>query len=231
MSTLTGFLPSSSGFKFGNSFPQVPLKRINVLGLQIPIGDASYGLCGGMIFAAIDYFEAKIPIPSNPTAPSSGPLFEYIVNRQLDSFHLPFGLMKYMVLMNPILRDEESSASHRGAAPHGRGWRMLNKEWPKIKEDLDNGKLSPLGLIRAISLNPFEIRRHHQVLAYGYDLHEKQLSIFIYDPNFPNDDRVTLTLKMGKTDSTTSFFHSKSAEPIFSIFKTVYKFKGPVDTK
>jgi len=225
MSIHTGFLPSSSGFKFGNSFPHVPLKRINVLGRKIPIGNASYGLCGGMIFAAMDYFEAKIPIPSNPTAPSSGPLFEYIVNRQLDSFHLPFGLMKYMVLMNPFLSDTETLASH------GRGWRMMNEEWPKIKMDLDNGKLSPLGLIRAKSLNPFEIRRHHQVLAYGYDLHENQLSIFVYDPNFPNDDGVTLSLKMGKPDSTTSVFHSKSAEPIYSIFKTEYKFKSPLDTK
>ncbi|MEH7549810.1 hypothetical protein [Neobacillus vireti] len=49
MSTLTGFLPSSSGFKFGNNFPHVPLRKIKVLGQQIPIGDASYGLCGGMI--------------------------------------------------------------------------------------------------------------------------------------------------------------------------------------
>src|SRR5689334_2667305 len=103
MSTLIGFLPSSSGFKFGNSFPPVPLKKIKVLGQQISIGNASYGLCGGMIYAVMDYFEANMPIPSNPTAPSSGALFEYIVNRQIESFDLPFGLMKYMVLMNPFL--------------------------------------------------------------------------------------------------------------------------------
>ncbi|MEH7098059.1 hypothetical protein [Neobacillus vireti] len=231
MSTQTGFLPSSSGFKFGNSFPHVPLKRINILGRQIPIGDASYGLCGGMIYAAMDYFEAKMPIPSNPTAPSSGPLFNYLVNRQLDSFYLPFGLMKYMVLMNPFLRDDETSAPHIGAEPHGRGWRMLNEEWPKIKMNLGNGKASPLGLIRAKSLNPFEIRKHHQVLAYGYDLHDNDLSIFIYDPNFPNDDDVTLTLIMENPAYPTSVFHSKSSEPIYSIFNTEYKFKSPVELK
>ncbi|ULT54404.1 hypothetical protein L1999_14595 [Neobacillus drentensis] len=231
MSTHTGFLPSSSGFKFGNNFPPVPLKRINVLGRHIPIGNASYGLCGGMIYAAMDYFEATMPIPTNPTAPSSGALFDYIVYRQIDSFDIPFGLMKYMVLMNPFLRDDDPSASRRGGAPQGSGWKTMNEEWPKIKNDLDNGKLSPLGLIRVKSINPFAIRRHHQVLAYGYDLHESHLSIFIYDPNFPNDDDVTLTLNRGTPESTTSVFHSKSSEPIYRIFKTEYKFKSPVDIK
>ncbi|PLS09674.1 hypothetical protein [Neobacillus cucumis] len=229
MSTLTGFLPSTSGFKFGNSFPQVPVKKIGFLGRQIPIGNASYGLCGGMIYAAIDYFEAKMPIPPITTAPSFGPLFEYIVNRQIDSFHLPLGLMKYMVLMNPFLPDYETSDRYVGAAPHGRAWRMMKEEWPRIKKDLDHGKLSPLGLVRVKSFNPFEIRRHHQVLAYGYDLDENQLSIFIYDPNFPNDDQVTLSLKIARHESTTLVIHSKTSEPIYSFFRTEYKFKSPVD--
>ncbi|WP_160723713.1 hypothetical protein [Bacillus sp. USDA818B3_A] len=229
MSTLTEFLPSSSGFKFGNSFRQVPLKKVKVLGWQIPIGDASYGLCGGLIYAVMDYFEAKMPIPSNSTAPSYGPLFEYIVNRQIDSFQLPLGLMKYMVLMNPFLPDYETTANKKGAVPHGRAWRMINEEWPVIKNELDNGKLSPLGLVRVKSLNPFEIKRNHQVLAYGYDLNEHNLSINIYDPNFPNDDQLTLTINIGKTDSVTSVVHSKSTEPIYSFFRTEYKFKRPED--
>ncbi|PFN76185.1 hypothetical protein COJ85_32895 [Bacillus sp. AFS076308] len=228
MSALKGFLPSTSGFKFGNSFPHVPLKKIKVLGQQIPLGDASYGLCGGMIYAVMDYFEAKMQIPSNTTAPSSGPLFEYIVNRQIESFHLPLGLMKYMVLMNPFLSDHETKASHIGVAPHGRGWRIMKEEWPIIKNDLDNEKLSPLGLVRVKSLNPFEIRRNHQVLAYGYDLNENNLSIQIYDPNFPNDDQVTISLNIGKSESPTSVFHSKSSDPIYSFFRTDYKFKRPI---
>ena len=205
----------------------MPLKKLKVLGLQIPIGNASYGLCGGMIYAVMDYFEAKLPVPANLTAPSSGPLFDYIVNRQIESFDLPFGLMKYVVLMNPFLPDSETAASKLGAAPHGRVWRMMKVEWPRIKKDLDNGKLSPLGLVREKSLNPFEIRRHHQVLAYGYDWNENNLIIHIYDPNFPNDDDVTLSLNMVNSESTISVFHSKSSEPIFSLFRTDYKFKRP----
>ncbi|MEH7118358.1 hypothetical protein V7128_13160 [Neobacillus vireti] len=200
-----------------------------MLGRQIPIGNASYGLCGGMIYAAIDFFEAKMSVPANLTAPSSGPLFQYIVNRQIESFDLPFGLMKYIVLMNPFLSDHETNASKLRAAPHGRAWRMMKVEWPRIKNDLDNGKLSPLGLVRVKSLNPFEIRRHHQVLAYGYEWNENNLIIHIYDPNFPNDDDVTLSLNMVNPETTTSVFHSKSSEPIFSFFRTDYKFTRPVD--
>lgn len=229
MSILTGFLPSSSGFKFGNSFPPVPLKKIEVLGLQIAIGDASFGLCGGMIYAVMDYFEAKMPIPINPTSPTSGPLFEYIVKRQIKSLHLPLGLIKYMVLMNPFLPDHETTASKIRAAPHGRTWRMMKEEWPRIKDDLDKGKLSPLGLVRAKSLNPFQIRKHHQVLAYGYDLNENNLTIHIYDPNYPNDDHVTLSLNIVKPESKTTVVHSKSFEPIYSFFRTDYKFSRPVD--
>ncbi|PGV48658.1 hypothetical protein [Bacillus sp. AFS037270] len=104
----------------------------------------------------------------------------------------------------------------------------MKKEWPRIKNVLDNGKPSSLGLVRVKSLNPFEIRRNHQVLAYGYDLNEHNLSIHIYDPNFPNDDQVTLSLNIGKPESTTSVFHSKSSDQIYSFFRTDYKFIRPV---
>ncbi|WP_223593782.1 hypothetical protein [Neobacillus bataviensis] len=228
MSAKTGFLPSSSGFKFENSFSPVPLKKINVLGWKIPFGNASYGLCGGMIYAVMDYFEAKIQIPSVPEAPSSGPLFDYIVNRQIESLHLPFGLLKYLFLMNPLLRAHETKASKLGAAPQ-RSWRMIKKEWPRIKKDLDNGKLSPLGLIRVKSFNPFQIRQHHQVLAYGYDLNENHLFINIYDPNLPNDDYLTLSLNIENPESTTTVVHSKSSVPIYCFFRTDYKFKRPED--
>jgi hypothetical protein len=89
MPVVPGFLQSISGFHFSNrTFPQVPDITINILGQQIGIGDASNGLCGGMVFAARDYFEAGIPIPPDTTNPSSGPLFDYIVSRLLDSFNL-----------------------------------------------------------------------------------------------------------------------------------------------
>jgi hypothetical protein len=92
------FLPSSSGFRFPNRFPHVPVRRIGVPGVvSIPIGDASDGLCGGMVFAARDYFEAGRPPPEDPSPPAEGtPLFRYVVDRLFDSFDLPAGPARYL---------------------------------------------------------------------------------------------------------------------------------------
>lgn len=124
--TVSGFLPSTSGFRFGNSFPRLPLGRIGVPGVfSLGIGDASNGLCGGMAFAARDYFEANRAPPPAHTAPNEGPLFDYLVDRLFDSFELPLGPIRYLQLMNPMLRDGETpgvaSDSRHMAAFGGRG--------------------------------------------------------------------------------------------------------------
>src|SRR6266498_1466408 len=106
---IPGFTPQGSGFRFANDFPHVPLRNIGVPGVfSVPIGDASNGLCGGMAFAARDYFEAGRTPPPDATAPSSGPLFDYFVKRLFHSFNLPYGPARYLELMSPYLSDGES---------------------------------------------------------------------------------------------------------------------------
>ena len=100
-----GFRPSSNGFAFSNSFPEVPHTVINVAGVQVPFGNAANGLCGGMAFAVRDYFEAGLARPAMTTPPSSGPLYDFIVGRLYDSFNLPGGPVTYLHLMNPDLPD------------------------------------------------------------------------------------------------------------------------------
>ena len=100
-----GFLPSTSGFAFPNTFPHVPVRRIGIPGVvSVPIGDASNGLCGGMAFAARDYFEAELPPPADTEPPSAGVLFDYLVGRLFDSFGLPLGPARYLELMSPRAR-------------------------------------------------------------------------------------------------------------------------------
>ena len=83
------FLPSTSGFSFVNDFPAVPLLYIDVAGIQVPIGSAANGLCGGMSYAVRDYYEAGLLPPRDHTPPASGVLFDYVVKRLFDSFNLP----------------------------------------------------------------------------------------------------------------------------------------------
>jgi len=201
--------------------------NINIIGVQVPIGDASNGLCGGMVFTTRDYFEARKTPPPDNTAPSSGPLFDYLVKRLFDSFNLPLGPTKYMFLMNPTLPDHETWASKIGMAPHGRAWVMIKEEWPKIKSDIDNGRLSPLGLIEIKSLDPFQMGHNHQVLVYGYDLNGNDLVMHIYDPNAPNDDNITMSLNIGNPDHTTSVNYR---DTVYCFFRVDYTFSSPPPT-
>ena len=81
-----GFLPSTHGLRFKNDWPAAAAFRIDVLGLQVPVGDARRGLCGGMVFAVRDLFLLGRAVPPDTVAPGSGPLYEYIGRRLKDSF-------------------------------------------------------------------------------------------------------------------------------------------------
>ncbi len=234
-----GFAPSTSGFHFINSFPSVPLLTLNVLGQSIPIGDASNGLCGGMVFAVRDFFETGVAMWPDTTPPSSGTLFDYIVNRLFDSFDLllppppppppfitptsPFGPgpATYMWLMDPALPDHETVASNALLAPHGRAWVMAMEEWPKIQSDIDKGILSPMALLELKSTDPTMMGKNHQVLAYGYKLNDTELDIHVYDPNHPGNDTVKLSLNIGNPQQTTPVVYS-TGETILCFFRTSY---------
>lgn len=245
---VAGFLPSTSGFSFSNSnFSRVPDLTIDVVGQQVGIGNASNGLCGGMVFSARDYFEAGIPIPSDTTNPSSGPLFDYIVKRLFDSFNLllpapplppvpgtfitptpPFGPgpLTYMHLMDPALPDHETWASRVGFAYRGRAWVMINDAWPKIKADIDSSHLSPIALVEIKSLDPSQMGNNHQVLGYGYELDGTDLKIRLYDPNDPSDDNVTMSLSIAQPEQTTLVTNS-AVPTVWCFFRPVYTFSFP----
>jgi hypothetical protein len=220
---VAGFAPSTSGFGFANDFPHVPVRHIGVPGVvSIPIGDASNGLCGGMVFAARDYFEAGRQPPADTTAPGEGPLFDYLCKRLFDSFGLPLGPGRYLELMSPLVSDGETFLSRLGLAPHGRAWRMVNQEWPAVRLDIDRGHPSPLGLVTVKSSNPMDLKQDHQVLAYGYDLGGDGLTLHLYDPNQPGRDDVTLTLSVDHPSQPTVVTMSPSGPTVYAFFRVTY---------
>ena len=200
------------------------MRRIGIPGvISLPIGDASNGLCGGMAFAVRDYFEASRPPPSDTTPPAEGPLFDYVVQRLLDSFHLPYGPARYLELMNTALPDGETWLTRIGAMPHGRAWRTLRVEWPKVRATIDQGYPAPLGLVRIKSLNPFDLKHNHQVLAYGYDLTGESLVLRIYDPNFPDRDDVTLTVRPTDPSQPVAITALPPTPPVHAFFAVGYR--------
>lgn len=223
-----GFLPSASGFRFSNSFPHVPVRNIGIPGvISIPIGDASNGLCGGMAFAARDYLEAGRTPPTDTTPPSQGALFDYLVDRLFDSFALPFGPGRYLQLMNPVLPDGDTLWTRLGLGPHGRAWRMIKEEWPKVRRDIDDGRPSPLGLVRVKSIDPRDLKENHQVLAYGYELVGGVLTLRVYDPNRPGRDDVTLSLGVADPTRPAAVRMFPAGAPVFAFFRATYRATMP----
>ena len=223
-----GFLPTTFGFRFANDFPHVPVRHIGVPGVvSIPIGDASNGLCGGMAFAARDYFEAGRQPPQDTVAPGGGPLFDYLVDRLFDSFSLPFGPVRYLELMNPALPDGETVWSRLGLLPHGRGWRMAKREWPQVQADIDGGHPSPLGLVKVKSTNPFDLKEDHQVLSYGYDVAAGMLTLHLYDPNRPGRNDVRLTLDLRDADRGAPVVTFPPDDTVYAFFRVPYSAKAP----
>ena len=57
-----GFKASVNGLHFTNSWPPEPDIIVNVPPLgNVTIGDASNGLCGGMVYTVMDVFQAGLP--------------------------------------------------------------------------------------------------------------------------------------------------------------------------
>lgn len=222
---VSDFLPSTSGLRFPNAFPMSSFPGIPILNKILPVPDG-YGLCGGMAFTVRDYFEAALAVPPETAPPTAGPLFDYLWLRLLGSFNLPFGPKRYLALMNPALPDHETWASNQGLAPRGRAWVMINEEWPKIRAEINSGHPSPLGLVTVKSINPGQIFDNHQVLAYGYNLDGANLKIYVYDPNYPGNDNITIALSIADPQHTTPVTYSGGGD-LWCFVRSDYTFSRP----
>jgi len=216
-----GFRPSQNGLHFANYYPHEPQVVVDFLGHRLEFGDAANGLCGGMVYAVCDYFEARLPIPEMTEPPPGGtPLFKFIVRRLLQSFNLPLGLNRYMELMTPLLPDVGTLGLP------GRASVMVDREWPAIRQQLDAGHVVPLGLIKVKSLRPRDLTLQHQILAYGYDLDGDQVALCVYDPNYPDNDDVRLSLSVADARRPVALTYSPG-EAVFCFFRTHYEPKRP----
>lgn len=224
-----GFLPSANGLHFTNSWPHVPDFEVDLGPFgKVPIGDASNGLCGGMVYTVIDVFEAALPpIADLINPPAGSPLFKYLAARLLDSFDVPAGVTKYYKWMTTADHDTKVwFVPRRGVA-----WRTIKDEWPSIKADIDAGRLAPLGLVTVQSADPGALGHNHQVLAHAYDIDDmNRLTLRLYDPNTRQSraDDVALSLDLSQPTRTTAITHNVNiSRPIRGFFRTRYAFHDP----
>jgi len=228
MGDVAGFLPSRNGLHFPNSWPHVPILTINVPPFSpIPIGDAANGLCGGMAFAVRDLFDSGLLPPAgtdNPAADS--PAFNYLVERLLDSFNLPAGVLQYYAWMQlPAHDDQIKLFGSTLTLVTGTSSLTVNHAMPVIRAAIDAGQPCPLGLIRVHSADPQMLGVNHQVLAWGYDDSGTTTTVKICDSNQPDDDTVTITFDNAPT---TTFSYSGDSQPLLGFFPiTWYSPKDP----
>ena len=213
-----GFLPSLTGLHFANRFPPGPTVRLGPLDPRwIGIGDASAGLCGGMCYTVRDLFEAGVPVPPDREPPANGtPRFRAIVRRQvqsLDWMRLPARFWAASALGASVGRDRARTTFER--------------EWPKARRLIDEGRPAMVGLVRAAGWNPFGLTANHQVIAFGYAEDGRGVTLRLYDPNWPDRDDVTATLHLDAALRPTHLDQS-TGEPLLGWFVAPYSPADPV---
>lgn len=191
-----GFLPSRHGFRFANRWPPGPTITCGPFDPRVVgIGDASAGLCGGMVTTVRDLFEAGIRIPPDAEPPAQGTRrFRAIVRRQVESLDWLRVPLRFYDLgafrPDPPTR---LSAALRRAPPRVVA---VGDEWPRIRADIEAGHAPIVGLIRVASSSPRQLKLNHQVLAYAYEEDAGGFTVRIYDPNHPGDDGVELVARV-----------------------------------
>ncbi len=180
--SIAEFQPASHGFRFVNHFEGSP-SPVPLGGLDNRLGvPTTYGLCGGMSFAAADFFllRRQVPPADQPPAPGS-PLFRYIQSRQTDSLGPRMSLI--------------ASFGRWMSAPDNSllGTRFATlEELHNVRQDLDRGLPVVLGLVYVRYANnrgsngpAGSAWNNHQVLAIGHSRDRDETVINVYDPNFP----------------------------------------------
>lgn len=176
---MTGFDPREHGFAFVNDFQNDFIREFDV---------RTGGLCGGMVYTALDYFHADMPITSQTYRPAVNTrLHDYIYDRQVHS--IADNADKWAELgFNPLgVRNGEFF--NWGLQGFGGG------RLQELRAKIDRGEPVPLGLWH------YEGERggDHQVLAIGYDTgryrgdlgqFKEDLRIIVYDPNHPGQEKV-----------------------------------------
>ena len=165
MNTLGAFLTSTGGFRFTNSWPSEPAVTLRTPFGVIDVGNARSGLCGGMVFAALDYWYAhQVPPVDQPA--SGTPLYGFLVRRIVDSWNIPVGVAQYFTWMN--LPDADTGFDVLGrhvTVDRGVSGRTVLQQWPQVKHDLDQGVPSPLGIVTLLSVTSLMVPATRRLLS------------------------------------------------------------------
>ncbi|MCB8928038.1 MAG: hypothetical protein H6652_20720 [Ardenticatenaceae bacterium] len=207
------FTPATHGFQFVNRYPGywIPFSVPSVP--DIPSVSAIYGLCGGMCATAMDFLLAGRQIPQRRRRPGRvTPLHRYIHTRQVDSLTGGTQVARFARWMS--LPD---TAVHR----------RTGEELKILRQNLDNGVPTPIGMVYVSTKDTMQIWHNHQILACQYkELEDGRIRILVYDPNYPRRNDVFVeswpdgnggmqsVQRIGKKDKVTRGYFVMPYEPM-----------------
>jgi hypothetical protein len=221
-----GFLPSANGFAFANRFPSGPTVSLGPIDIRWfgGIGDASAGLCGGMSATIRDLYEAGLRRPPDTEPPANGSSrFKALVRRQVETLDWLRVPLRFYELS--AFRPSPPTWWSRLIRRRPVGDVTLEAEWPRVRAEIDGGRLAMIGLIRSASANPFRLTANHQVLAYGYRVEPGLIALRLYDPNWPGRDDVEA--RAWVVPGMAPRFESSTGEPLLGYFLAPYGRREP----
>lgn len=181
----TNFNPQVNGFRFENRFAGEDF-----------ISWA--GLCGGMVYTALDYFTHNVTLPTQSWVPANGSsLQHHIWQRQQ---HCTINVHETWTILNTGFEIRRPEFFWWGTQGYGGGRLEV------LKNAIDRNKSMPLGLFAGNAVcQPYGgenmIYGNHIALAYGYSMgrytgnhkgHQQDLQILLWDPNYGNTHRTLI---------------------------------------
>jgi hypothetical protein len=226
MPSVAGFLPSTHAPLFRNGPWPTGLKlTIRVIGLPVLRLDATrWGLCGGMTFLTRDSVEAGQP-QLCARDPSRIPLAlaQHVLRRQIDSVKAASMITRWLAAIGQ---------PDHGTRLQGRSLAQVTvTECFGIMQDIDAGRLCPIGLVAARRWIPWDVFKNHVVLVWGYHRDGDRLTLYTYDSNFPGRDDITLRLDLGSSGSNTQITTNGTDGPtagcLRGFFRVPYRYADP----
>ena len=220
------FRPSRHGFHFANRFPPGPTLRLGRFDPRVVgIGDASAGMCGGMVLTVRDLFEARVDPPPDRQPPANGSRrFRALVRRQVQS--LDWLRVPVAFYDAAAFRSDPPSRLSRLIRRRPARELALDVAWPHVRAEIDAGRLVVLGLVRQAEANPFRLVLNHQVLAWGYRVAPGLVAIRVYDPNWPDRDDVEARIELDAAARPIGL-SSSTGEPLMGLVVLPYRAEPP----
>ncbi len=220
---VAGFLPSRNGLHFPNRFPHVAPIRVDLGSVgSVGIGDAAGGLCGGLSYMTCDLWTAGTAPPPDTEPPAPGtPRFKALVRRQVESLDALRVPLRFYDLQ--AFRPDRPDAAARLFGRRTRTAEVVVVEWPKVRAELDAGRLAAVGLVRAVGPEPWFVPLHHQAVAFGYGIEDDRLTLRLYDPNHPDRDDVEIRFRLGLERRGPGTMIQTTGEPVHAFWLLPYR--------